>query len=116
MGGSNSVISQSVEWGGHEYSVKYSFRFIQQLKAAGLNVSRIYAEATRDPANSGVLIDDYAAVTFECLRAAGCPCTIEEVWEACKTDPGMAKASAELFMWLVQQHYATSKNAPSAKN
>lgn len=110
------MTTQRVEWDGVEYEVKYSFKFIQRLKNAGISVPRIYGAIIEDPQGAGLYLDDYALVTCECLREAGAPVNIEKVWNAAKTEPDFARACAELFMWLVVQHYSSSANAPKAKN
>lgn len=103
---------QLIEWGGKQYEVKYSFKFIQRLKAAGISIPRIYGAIVADPQGAGFYLDDYAIVACECLREAGAPVEIGQVWDAAKADPDFAAACAQLFMWLVTQHYAVSPNAP----
>lgn len=106
------MIIQVVEWAGEEYEVKYTFKFIQRLKREGINLGRIFRAIQLDPEGAGAYLDDYAAVTCECLREAGAPIDVDEVWREALVNPEFAKACAELFMWLVTQHYATSENAP----
>lgn len=101
-----------VEWDGEPYEVKYTFKFIQKLKATGINIGQLLVQIQKDPAASGAYLDDYAAVACECLREAGAPVKVERVWRECLDNPEFAKACAELFMWLVGQHYASSANAP----
>ncbi len=101
-----------VEWDGQRYEVKYSFKFIQKLKAVGINIGQLLVQVQKDPMGSGAYLDDYAAIACECLRAAGAPVKVERVWRACLEDPEFARACVELFMWLVGQHYASSANAP----
>lgn len=101
-----------IEYDGEEYEVKYSFKFIQRLKQANISIPRIYGAITNDPAGAGFYLDDYVIVAAECLKEAGASVKVDELWEEAKTNPELAKACAELFMWLVVQHYATSDNAP----
>lgn len=103
-----------IEYDGEEYEVKYSFKFIQRLKQANISIPRIYGNIQNDPGNAGFYLDDYVIVACECLKEAGAPVKVEEFWEEVKTNPELASACAELFMWLVVQHYSTSANAPKA--
>lgn len=105
-------ITQRVEWDGVEYEVKYSFKFIQHLKNQGVSIPKIYGAILADPAGSGAYLDDMAATVYECLLYAGAPVDIDTVWDHAKVNPQFAKACAQLFMWLVTQHYAASPNAP----
>ena len=107
---------QLIEWDGEEYSIKYSFALVQRLKAKGIHVGRIFSQIQSDPNGAGAYLDDYAATVFECLREAGAPVKQDVLWRECLGNPEFAAACAQLFMWLVSQHYAASPNAPASKN
>lgn len=108
--------TQMIEWDGKEYEVKYTFKFIQRLKNNGINIAAIYNRITNDLDTAGLYLDDYVNVAFECLKFAGAPVTAEQLWAGAKQSPEFAAACAELFMWLVSEHYAVSENAPKPKN
>lgn len=101
-----------IEYDGEEYEVKYSFKFIQRLKQANISVPRIFGAIQNDPAGAGYYLDDFVIVACECLREAGAVVTIDTLWDEAKVNPEFSAACAKLFMWLVEQHYATSANAP----
>lgn len=106
------IVAKTVEWDGKDYEVKYTFKFIQRLKSAGVNIAQIFRCIQDAPEDSGAFLDDYAFVTYEALRAAGAPVSLDEIWENAKTNVEFSAACAELFFWLVTQHYATSASAP----
>lgn len=106
-----------LEWRGKEYSLRYSFKLMQRLKAVGINFARLYRLAT---ANGGADMQDYAdevAMTVaHCLREAGADdATDEAFWEACMTETEYLTEVIRFFMWMGEQYYHASPDAPKQK-
>lgn len=111
----NSNSTVVLEWGGKEYELKYKFSIIRRLRNEGVNVPAIFRATQLDPLSAGDYGDEYAYVTAWLLREAGCDVTDEEVWRAALADKGVMQEVSRLFLWVVTQHFAHSKEVPPPK-
>jgi hypothetical protein len=116
-----------LEWRGKEYELKYSFNIIRRIRAEGVNIPALYRNIRQNPEGTVDYMDDIAFVVAWLLREAGVdpvidaetgerrPLKDEDVFRECLGDLERFKVVLQLFMWVCNQHFATSENAPRPK-
>lgn len=116
-----------LEWRGKDYELKYQFSIIRRIRAEGINIPTLYRQITAQGANAVDYMDDIAFVVAWLLREAGVDPVIdpetgerrslkdEDVFRECMGDLARFKVVLQLFMWVCNQHFATSENAPRPK-
>lgn len=99
-----------IEWEGEEYELKYTFSIVRRLRAAGVNVLRIF-RAIQDDVNCTVEYgDDICYVVAWLLREAGAQGVTDElVWRWALADKRNMVTVVSLFNWICAQHFASSK-------
>lgn len=101
-----------LEWDGVEYELKYTFSMVRRLKNEGINIAAIFRATQLDPMSAGDYGDEYAYIAAWLLREAGCPVSDEDVWRAALADESIMREISRLFIWVVTQHFAHSKEVP----
>lgn len=102
-------------WHGKEYVLRYEFSVIRRIRSVGVNVPNIFRALGADPSAGVDYLDDIATAIAFLLTEAGCPVTGEEVFRDCLSDERKMREVFALFRWLLDEHYATSPNAPGPK-
>lgn len=108
--------SAILEWEDRDYELRYSFKLVRKLKAAGLSFPSIYATVTANPDSPLDWADDVACVTAFFLREAGALTASDEaVWNACTQEPERMLSMMKFFYWLGAQYYGVSDSIKKKK-
>lgn len=100
-------------WKGQEYPLRYTFTLVRRMRAAGLNLPELYRACVVDPLVVADRGDEIASMIAWLLRDAGASdVTDEDVWRLSLSDKEFQGNCFSLLVWIVQQHYATSDDAP----